>query len=99
MTLQAIINSTPISVEIDGTPVTVSDQLDLAGDGIEDLFGRAKGILGADWGPFSPIFQAFLVAVAVTFFVVALTYSGTIIGFLFGMVRKIYTAIMDFIPS
>jgi hypothetical protein len=98
-TLQAIIDATPITVEIDGTPVTVSDQIDVAGDGVEDFFGIVKGILGADWGPFSPMYQAFLVGVVVVFLVVGTTYAAPIIGFMFGMVRKIYTAIMDFIPS
>jgi hypothetical protein len=98
-TLQAIIDATPITVDIDGTPVTLSDQIETTGEGIEDLFSLVKGILGADWGPFSPMYQAFLLSVVVVFLVVAITYSAPIIGFVFGIVRKIYTAIMDFIPS
>ena len=99
LTLGAILDATPISVEINGTPVSVSTQIAMTGSGIEDIFGKAKGIFGADWGPFDPLFQAFMVGVGVTFFVVAITYSGPIIGFVFGMVRKIYTAIMEFIPG
>lgn len=97
-TIQAIMNSSPIAVEINGTPVTVSDQIATASPGIEDIFGRVKGILGADWGPFSPPVQAFLTGIGVGFFLVALTYTIPILGFVFGMVRKIYHAIMEFIP-
>lgn len=98
-TLEAIIDSTPMIVDINGTPVVVSDQLDLAAPGIEDFFGRVKGILEADWGPFSPIVHALLVIIGVTFAFIALTYSVPIVGFVFGMIRKIYTAVMEFIPG
>ena len=97
-TLQAIINATPISIDVSGTPVTASEQIATAQPGISDIFGRVKGILGADWGPFSPLFHAFLVGVAVVFFIVAITYTVPFLGFMFGMIRKIYTAIMDFLP-
>jgi hypothetical protein len=97
-TLEAIIDATPMIIDINGTPVMASTQIALTGDGIQDLFGKVKGILGADWGGFSPLFQAFLVSVAVTFVVVAAVYAAPIIGFVFGIVRKIYTAIMEFIP-
>lgn len=98
-TLEGILDATPLSIEIDGTPVIVSTQIALSEGGISDIFGKARGVLEADWGPFTPIYQAFLVGVSVTFLIVALTYSGPIIGFLLGMVRKIYTAIMEFIPG
>jgi hypothetical protein len=98
-TLQALLDATPITLEIDGTPVTASDQIDIAGDGVEDFFEIVKGVLGADWGPFSPMYHAFLASVVVVFLIVAVTYSAPIIGFVFGLVRKIYTAIMDFIPG
>lgn len=91
-------NATPMIIDIDGTPVLASTQIALTGDGIEDIFGKVKGILGADWGPFSPMFQAFMASVAVTFVVVAATYAAPIIGFVLGIVRKIYTVIMEFIP-
>ena len=94
-----MLDATPISVDVNGTPISVSTQIAETGAGIEDIFGKAKGILGADWGPFTPLFQAFLTTVAVTFLVVAITYSGPIIGFIFGIVRKIYSAIMEFIPG
>lgn len=97
--MEGILDATPLSIEIDGTPVLVSTQIALSEGGISYIFGKAKGFLGADWGPFTPIYQAFLVGVTVTFLVVGLTYTGPIIGFLFGMVRKIYTAIMEFIPG
>lgn len=99
LTLEGFLDATPITIEIDGTPVSVSTQIASVGPGIEDIFGKAKGVFGGDWGPFQPLFQAFMVGVALTFLVIAITYSGPIVGFIFGMVRKIYSAIMDFIPG
>lgn len=97
-TVRALIDSTPISVEVAGTPVTVADQISTAAPGIEDLFGRAKGIIGADWGPFTPLFQTAFMGIAIFLFIIILTYTIPIIGFVFGMIRKIYTAITDLIP-
>lgn len=97
-TAGAALDATPITVEIDGTPVTVLDQIATAAPGVADLFGRVKGIFGSDWGPFTPPVQALVVSIGVTFVVILLANASTIAGFVVGIVRKIYTAITDLLP-
>lgn len=99
-TLQAIIDATEISVlDPQGTPVNVENQLELAADPLEELFGRTKGYLQTEWGPFQPVATAVVVAITVTFALIALTYTFPLVGFLLGMIRKIYTAVMDALPT
>jgi hypothetical protein len=98
-TLQAIIDSTPVVIMVSGTPVAVTDHIASQGAIFEDLFGRFKGIIGADWGPFTPLYSNGITMLSIVLVVTMLLFAVPIMGFLFGMVRKIYHAIMEFIPG
>lgn len=98
-TLQALINETPISIDLSGTPVSVGGAIDSSTGDVIDFFSHVKGVMNLDLGPFRPLAYSAILGVAVKFVIIFIVYAVPVIGFLVGMIRKIYSAIMDFIPG
>lgn len=97
-TAGVVMNSTPIGIEVSGTPITIVQLVTTAAPDVENLFGRFKGIIQADWGDFQPVMAAFAFTIALMLAVGAFSIGLPILKFIVAVVFKIYTAVTDLIP-
>lgn len=83
---------------IEGTEQAIPDMIASLGNDAEILFGYVKGVQQSSFGPFTPIvnilFVAFVVIVATTLFRLIFPF----IAMLFGIIRRVITFILDFLP-
>jgi len=108
-TLQAINNATPFSiVNAEGTAVSAQEQFAQVGEGQfaqvgEDagmFFGYARSIISpVTFGPIWPLVAFSFTALAVVLIVTATTFLLPGAVAIFGLIRKLISTIMDFIPG
>lgn len=98
-TLQAAVNATQIPLQdFNGTPVDVTAVFSDMSTNSESFFSYAKGVSSLDLGILTPmllfLFTSMLGVIVVKLFTFALPFLLAI----FGLIRRIYHVIMDFIP-
>jgi hypothetical protein len=97
-TLNGVINATPISMDVDGTPVSLSASIGTLGGSATDFFSVVKAITSISFGPFSPIVSLFLLGFTIVFLIKATVFVIPVVAAVVGIIRKIYHAIMELIP-
>lgn len=100
-TLQAINNATPFAVvNAAGTPVSPQEQFAQVGEDAGIFFGYARSIISpVTFGPIWPLVAFSFTALAVVLIVTATTFLLPGAVAIFGLIRKLISTIMDFIPG
>ncbi len=95
-TLNAIMASTPLVVlNTEGTPVGPIEDLDADAS---VFFSYAKGMT-TDWaGPIAPLISLTLTAFVTVIGVKIITFILPLVSAIFGIIRKILSLILDFLP-
>jgi hypothetical protein len=97
-TMEAALNATPISIEIEGTLVSPEDiVLTYVGDG-GGIFGYIKGLNSNSLGILAPFVNFVIIALLVVMVTQLNTFIIPIAMAVFGMIRKVLSLILDFLP-
>lgn len=98
-TMSAVMASTPYIIQdFNGTPVDTSESLTELEDNASFFFGYARSISSAYVGKLSPLMTFMLLSVAVIVSIKATTYLLPFISAVVGLVRKVISLILDFLP-
>lgn len=97
--MSAVMASTPYIIQdFNGTPVDTSESLTELEDNASFFFGYARSISSAYVGKLSPLMTFMLLSVAVIVSIKATTYLLPFISAVVGLVRKVISLILDFLP-
>lgn len=99
-TLQFVVGGTvPPLANPSGTPFSVTDLLATAEADTTDFWGYAKGIADADFfGPFAPFATLAVVFISLLLVVKSTTFLLPIGFALFGVLRKVISLLLEFLP-
>jgi len=99
-TLNVVILQTPVPIlDLSGTPVDPSESFDNFGGDPQDFFAYAKGLSTVQFGSLSPLLVFSIASLATVIFVKSLTYMLPVVIALWGILRKIVSVVLDFIPG
>lgn len=100
-TVQALAQATPIEfVDYQGTPVDSSGVFVELGDNAGAFFGYVRGAASnGNFGKITPLFTFVIATMSIVFFVKLTLFLLPLVGTLFGVMRKIVTFFLDFIPG
>lgn len=97
-TLNAAMASTPIIIyNQEGTPFETAAQYEELTQNAAVFFGYAQG-LGAGFGPLAPLVQFTFLSMLVVLSVKATTFLFPLLAAIFGIIRKVVSLILEFIP-
>lgn len=98
-TLQAVVAQTPMIMEdLNGTPVDTSQTYDELADNAETFFGYTKSLSQAQFGSLSPLVSFIILAFLTIVSVKVLTFTLPFATALFGLIRKVISLLLDFLP-
>jgi hypothetical protein len=97
-TLQALAAATQPSIEVSGTPVNTDEQLATLTYNSGTFFGYVRGVSELNLGNLTPIFGFAIVSFLVVVGVKVITLILPVLAALFGLLRKVISVVLDFLP-
>jgi hypothetical protein len=97
-TLQAALDATPLTIEIEGTPMSPEDIVTNYVGGTGELFGYIKGLNTNSLGVLAPFVNFSIVVMLVILVTQLNTFIIPIAMAVFGFIRKLLSLILDFLP-
>ncbi|MBN8594804.1 MAG: hypothetical protein J0M33_23815 [Anaerolineae bacterium] len=99
-TLQSVTDATPFTVvDSDGTPIASEEQISRVGQDAGTFFSYARSVLSpTTFGPIWPLVAFTFTALAVVLIVTVSTFLIPSAVAIFGIIRKIISTILEFIP-
>lgn len=97
-TIESIMQSTPVLIEIEGTPTNADDYILQTISDSETMFSYIKGLSSVSFGKMQPLIEFTLIAFPVVFLTMFSKYFIIIGAVVLGFIRKILTLLFDFLP-
>jgi len=97
-TLQALAAATQPSVLSSGTPVNNDDQMATLTNNSGTFFGYVRGVSEMNLGGLTPIFGFVILSFVTVVGVKVITLLLPVLAVLFGLLRKVISVILDFLP-
>lgn len=98
-TLNAVMAATPISInDLDGTPVNETDVYTELGSNAGTFFGYVQAVKSINFGALTPLVGLGFLALVLVISVKAANFILPLGAAIFGIVRKVVSVVLDFIP-
>lgn len=97
-TLQAVIEATEPVVEVSGTPVSASEQLDSLASGSYTFFGYVRGVAELDLGGLTPLMVFLIVSLLTVIAVKSITFILPVLAAIFAFLKSIVDFVLNLLP-
>ncbi len=97
-TLQSMAEATEPVVEVSGTPVSASEQLDTLAEDSYTFFGYVRGVSQIDLGGLTLVLGFILTSFIVVVAIKSITFILPVLLALFNFIKSVISVILDFIP-
>jgi hypothetical protein len=96
-TLQSVVNSTPMMVEIDGTPVDPADQFEELGENAGSFFGYVRGFSEVSLGGLTQFINFAIFSLVVIISMKSLGWLLPVAGAVFSLILRIVEVVKGLI--
>lgn len=97
-TLESMAAATQPSIQVSGTPVNSDDQLATLTSNSGTFFGYVRGVSDMNLGGLTPIFGFVIISFLTVVSVKVITLVLPVLAVLFGLLRKVVSVVLDFLP-